>query len=276
MIITRMASCSTGSVEAPWQYRSVHYDFGGRRHAAPPVVLLHGLGSSSRDWLFQRPAFESAYPVLMVDLPGHGRSPRAARPLSVHGMAEDVARVLTKEALPASHVIGVSLGACVALALALQAPQRVRSLTLINGFARLRPAGVAGGARMLVRLALLATVPMRLVAWHVARATFPRADHADLRQLAVDSLRRTSRRSYIAAIGALLAYDVRGHLGRVQCPTLVVTGGADRTVPSSAARALAGGIPGARLLTVPGSGHAPHCDAPGVVNAAVLEFLAAI
>jgi pimeloyl-ACP methyl ester carboxylesterase len=190
-------------------------------------------------------------------------------------MAEDVMRVLMDEALPASHVIGVSLGACVGLALALQAPERVRSLTLINGFARLRPAGAAGAVRMLVRLVLLATAPMRLVAWQVARTTFPRSEQGHLRRLAADSLQRTSRRSYVAAIGALLAYDVRGHLARVRCPTLIVAGDDDRTVPRAAARALAAGIPGARLVTMPGSGHAPHCDAPAVVNAAVLEFLAA-
>ena len=240
-----------------------------------PVVLLHGLGSSSRDWAFQLPALEARYRVLAVDLPGHGHRPRSRRPLSVRGMAEEVIRVLKDEALPASHVVGVSLGACVALALALQAPERVRSLTLISGFARLRPAGATGALRMLFRLALLAAAPMRVVAWQVARTTFPRPDQEDLRRLAVDSLQRTSRREYVAAIGALLAFDARGHLGRVRCPTLVVAGGDDRTVPLSATRALAAGIPGARLVTVPASGHAPHCDAPAVVNAALLEFLAA-
>jgi pimeloyl-ACP methyl ester carboxylesterase len=240
-----------------------------------PVLLLHGLGSSSRDWAFQRRALEAQYRVLAIDLPGHGGCPRPRRPLSVHGMAEQVTRVLKDEALPPSHVIGVSLGACVALALALQASERVRSLTLISGFARLRPAGAAGGLRMLLRLALLTAAPMRLVAWQVARATFPRPGQEDLRRLAMESIQRTSRRSYVAAIGALLAFDVRGHLGRVRCPALVVAGSEDRTVPMSAARALAGGIPGARLVGVPGAGHAPHCDTPAVVNAALLEFLVA-
>jgi len=238
------------------------------------VVLLHGLGSSSRDWDFQRAALQARYRVVAIDLPGHGDRPRPRRPLSVHGMAEEVTRVLEDDAQPAAHVVGVSLGACVALALALHAPERVRSLTLISGFARLRPAGAAGGLRMLLRLALLTAAPMRLVAHQVARATFPRPEQQELRRLAAASLQRTCRRSYVAAIGALLAFDVRGHLGRVRCPTLVVAGGDDRTVPASAARALAAGIPGARLVMVPGGGHAPHCDSPATVNAALLEFLA--
>jgi 3-oxoadipate enol-lactonase len=237
-----------------------------------PVVLLHGLGSSSRDWGFQLPALEARYRVIAIDLPGRGDHARSRRPLGVHGMAEQVTRALKDEGLPASHVVGVSLGACVALALALQAPERVRSLTLISGFARLRPAGAAGALRMLFRLALLAAAPMRVVAWQVARTTFPRPEQEELRRLAVDSLQRTSRRAYVGAIGALLAFDVRSHLGRVRCPTLVVAGDHDRTVPMSATRALVAGIPGARLVTVARSGHAPHCDAPALVNAALLEF----
>jgi pimeloyl-ACP methyl ester carboxylesterase len=66
-----------------------------------------------------------------------------------------------------------------------------------------------------------------MVAWHVARTTFPRPEQGELRRL-----------------------------------------------PRSAARALAGGIRGARFVSVPGSGHAPHYDAPAVVHAAVLAFLA--
>jgi pimeloyl-ACP methyl ester carboxylesterase len=239
-----------------------------------PVVLLHGLGSSSRDWDFQRVALQARYRVIAIDLPGHGSRPRPRRPLSVHGMAGEVTRVLKDEALPAAHVVGVSLGACVALSLALQAPDRVRSLTLVSGFARLRPAGAAGGLRMLLRLALLTAAPMRLVAWQVARATFPQPEQGELRRLAAASLQRTSRRSYAAAIGALLAFDVRTRLARVRCPTLVVAGSDDRTVPASAARVLAAGIPGARVLIVPGGGHAPHCDTPAAVNAALLDFLA--
>lgn len=247
----------------------------GRTDASPTVVLLHGLGSSSQDWSLQLPALEACYCVLAVDLPGHGASPRSRRPLSVHGMAQDVARLLAGEAQAPAHVVGVSLGACVGLALAIQAPERVRSLTLVNGFARLRPTGVAGGVRMLVRLALLAVAPMRLVAWQVARATFPRAQHAALRRQAVERLSATSRRAYIASIGALIGFDVRAHFGGVRCPVLVVAGDEDRTVPLASKRELAAGIAGARLLVARGSGHVSHYDAPETVNAALLEFLAA-
>jgi pimeloyl-ACP methyl ester carboxylesterase len=240
-----------------------------------PVVLLHGLGSSSRDWTFQLPVLEARYRVLAIDLPGHGRTAPSRRPFSVHGMAEDVERRLENEALPAAHVIGVSLGACVGLALALRAPHRVRSLTIINGFAHLRPRGVTTALRMLVRLALLVAAPMPVVAWWVARITFPRPEHAALRRQAAESLTATSRRAYVTSVGALIAFDVRAQLGRVRCPVLVVAGDEDRTVPLASKRDLAAGITGARLCVAQGSGHASHYDAPETVNAALLEFLAA-
>ena len=240
-----------------------------------PVVLLHGLGSSSRDWTFQRPVLEARYRVLAIDLPGHGRTGPSRPPFSVHGMAEDVERRLERETLPAAHIIGVSLGACVGLALALRAPHRVRSLTIINGFARLRPRSVTAALRMLVRLFLLGAAPMPVLAWWVARVTFPRPEQAALRRQAVESLTATSRRAYVTSVGALIGFDVRAQLERVRCPVLVVAGDEDRTVPLASKRELAAGIAGARLLVARGSGHASHYDAPETVNAALLEFLAA-
>ena len=91
-----------------------------------------------------------------LDLPGHHRSALPAGRLTVERMAADVERLLVELGEPPVHVAGLSLGACVGLALAFQAPARVRSLTLVNGFARFRPAGAPSrgvsreGARLVV------------------------------------------------------------------------------------------------------------------------------
>lgn len=247
------------------------------RHGAsgPSVVLLHGLGSSSADWPEQQAALQGDYRVIAVDLPGHGASPLPAGPLTVEAMAGAVAALLETLDPGPAHVLGLSLGACVALRLALAAPARVRSLTLVNPFARLALTGPRDLARLALRLLLLGTAPMDAVAGHVARRLFPWPEQRALYESAVASLAGTSRAAYFAAMRALARFDARGQLAAIRQPTLVITGDRDTSVPLAAKLALAAAIPHARLLVVPGSGHATPHDQPAAFNRAVLAFLAA-
>jgi 3-oxoadipate enol-lactonase len=240
---------------------------------APAVLFLHGLGSSATDWAEQIPAFGPCCRMLLVDLPGHYRSALPSGRLTVEGMAADVERLLDHLGEPPLHAIGLSLGACVAIALALRAPARVRSLTLINGFAKLRPSSPDAALRIAIRLVLLATAPMTTVAALVARGMFPKPGQEHLYRAAVASLTRTSRRAYLSSIAALAAFDARADLARVSCPTLIVAGKCDATVALEAKQEIARGIPGARLVVVPDSGHATHYDQAEIFNRMALEFI---
>jgi pimeloyl-ACP methyl ester carboxylesterase len=251
----------------------LHYTLGGG--SGPAVVLLHGLGSSSADWSAQRPALEAGYRVLAVDLPGHGRSSLPAGRLTVEDMAADVAMLLTELDEAPAHVLGLSLGACVALRLALAWPARVRTLTLVNAFARLPAGGPGQLVRLALRAVLVGAAPMSTVAAHVARRLFPWPEQRALYEAAVASLAATPRRAYVAAMRALAMFDARGQLAAVRHPTLIVAGDRDSSVPLESKLALARGIPGARLLVVPASGHATPHDQPAVFNRALVEFLCA-
>ncbi len=250
----------------------LHYTLHGR---GAPVVLLHGLGSSSTDWPEQRAALQTRYRVVAVDLPGHGRSPLPARGLTVESMADDVAALLARLDEAPAHVLGLSLGACVALRLALAVPARVRTLTLVNPFACVRPAGPTDMARLLVRLLLLGAAPMRTMAAHVAGRLFPWPEQRALYEAAVTSLAATPRGAYVATMRALARFDARGQVAAIRQPTLIVAGDRDTSVPLAAKTSLAAAMPNARLLVVPASGHATPHDQPEAFNRAVLEFLAA-
>src|SRR5256885_1163124 len=131
---------------------SVYYERRGRTDgAAPPVLFLHGLGSSAADWAPQLGPFGERYRLLLVDLPGHWRSALPRERLTIEAMAERVDALLDQLDTPPAHVVGLSLGGSVGLELALRAPARVRSLTLVNAFARLGPPDAAGGPRLLAR-----------------------------------------------------------------------------------------------------------------------------
>lgn len=238
------------------------------------VLFLHGLGSSAADWEFQRPVFGERHRVLTVDLRGHGRSQPARGRATVERLARDVEEALAALGERAVHVVGLSLGGCVGLALAAERPARVRSLTLVNAFAKLRPNGPSGFVRMVRRVATTCVAPMPVVAAQVAGMLFPRPEQADMYRAAVARLGQNSRRTYLASMAALARFDARPRLGSVRCPTLVVVGERDRTVPRAAAEALCRGIPGAEFLIVPDSGHATPYDQPGIFNRAVLAFIA--
>ncbi|MDW8326914.1 MAG: alpha/beta fold hydrolase [Anaerolineales bacterium] len=247
----------------------LHYETYG---AGTPVVFLHGLGSGADDWALQVPAFAKRHHVITVDLRAHGRS-RHEGALTVEQMAGDVAALLEHLGAAPAHVVGLSLGGCVALAHGIHHSEQVRSLTLVNTFARFQSAGVGGLWRGVRRLWLLQFRPIRELAEFVASELFPKPEQKDLRESAIASLSRNSRETYRAALRAILRFDVRAQLGNIRCPTLVVIGERDRTVPRAAGELLARAIPGARTLVLADSGHASPMDQPEAFNAAVLGFL---
>jgi 3-oxoadipate enol-lactonase len=188
-------------------------------------------------------------------------------------MARDVAALLERLGEPAAHVVGLSLGGCVGLTLALDRPELVRSLTLVNTFARPAAAGPRGALRLATRLGLLACAPMRVVAAHVARGLFPRPEQQALYRAAVASLAGTRRLTYFASLLGLLTFDERSRLGDIRRPTLVIAGDRDTTVPLVCKQALQRSIPGAELVVVSDSGHVTPYDQASRFNALLLGFL---
>ncbi len=239
------------------------------------VVLLHGLGSCGEDWPFQLPALAPSYRVLTPDLPGHGRSTLPPGWPTVQEYARSMIDLLDGVGERAAHFVGLSLGGAVALQCALDFPHRVRSLVLVNSFARLRSAGL-GTARGLLRLALVLVGPMSWVGRWVAAGLFPQAEQAALRQAAAARLASNPRRAYLGAMYAAARFDACARLDAIACPTLIVAGESDRTVPMAAKRELAESIPGARLEVVAGSGHATPLDQPVAFNHLLTKFLAEV
>ncbi len=248
-----------------------HYTDEGQGEA---VVFLHGLGSSAADWQLQIPVFAARYRVIALDLRGHGLSQAPGQPLTLTAMAEDVAALLGDLQAAPAHVVGLSLGGCVAQVLAVSRPALVRSLTLVNTFARLRPAGWHGVRRLLKRLWLLCFASMPVNAAYIAEGLFPRPDQAPFRAAAIASLSKNSRRTYFASIRAILGFDMRARLTGLRCPTLIVAGDRDTTVSLGAKEELHRLIPGAELVIVRDSGHATPYDQMEFFNQAVIEFVA--
>ena len=241
--------------------------------AGDALLLLPGFGSDVSVFARQIPVLAASHCVRGVNPRGVGLSDAPEqRVYSIAQSARDVAAVSPSPA----HVVGASLGAAVAIELALSHPEKVRSLTLITPFHR------AGGRLLAVAEAwadLAAAVEPELLAGALLPWLFSGTFLAD------ESVRGRIRRGLAATLSrvppATLPRVTAGirewsgtrsaELDRISVPTLVLGAGEDLLTPE--AESLAGEIPGARFVAIPRAGHAVGLEAPDEVNAAMVDSL---
>ncbi len=248
----------------------------------PPLLLLHGFTGSARMWSAQVDAWSPGFRVIAPDLLGHAGSEAPDDPTSyaLERQAQTLADLLALLAAAPATVVGYSMGARLALVLALEHPASVARLVLESP-----SAGIADQADRAARRQsdehLADDIERDGVEAFVARwETMPIfASHADL-PADVQAQQRAERRRH-SAVG--LAASLRGagqgamspihdRLALITAPTLVLAGARDKS-GLERARAVAGGIPGARLEVIDSAGHTPHLEAPDVFVRLTNEFL---
>ncbi|MGB6189737.1 MAG: alpha/beta hydrolase [Aeromonas molluscorum] len=187
----------------------------------PLLLLLHGLGSSSLDWQAQLEHFSDDYRVVAIDLRGHGQSLQEG-PFDVASLAADVVRWLDEQAEPA-WIVGLSLGAMVALELALQLPEKVRGLVLINGVSEFLLDNPKDQDRHALRLKWLRWFGMRPLAWWLGRELFPGPELAQMRRTFRQRFCRNRKKVYKALLGAIPGWSVRARLGAIWQPVAIIS-----------------------------------------------------
>jgi pimeloyl-ACP methyl ester carboxylesterase len=190
--------------------------------------------------------------------------------------ASDVAALLDSLSVTQAHVLGISMGGMVAQQLALDRPQRVKSLVLVNTFSHLDISGVTALVALIRRALILQFFSMQRMGQFVARQLFPKPEQEALREITIERWAQNEKAAYQAASRAVLRFNVTERLGEIYCPTLIVAGENDRTVAPPHRKVLHRGIAGSELVIVPDSTHATPIDQPEVFNKAVLDFLARV
>lgn len=237
-----------------------------------PLLLLHGLGSSGRDWEYQYPAFTPRYRTVAPDLRGFGRSGRPPGPYPIEQHAEDMFALAENLGFDRFHVLGLSMGGALALQMAVSRSDRLRSCTVVNSLAGFCPETLGQTLAVYLRRWAFRLLGLRGFAWLIARRLFPRRDQSDLR----DQFRRrfldNDSAAYRAAFEGLIGWDVTDRLGDVRCPTLIVAADGDYW-PVSTKREYARQIPDARVTVIENSRHATPIDRPETFNERVMGFL---
>jgi pimeloyl-ACP methyl ester carboxylesterase len=219
-----------------------------------PVVLLHGGLGHSGNWGYQVPALlHAGYRVVLIDSRGQGRSTRDRRPFSYELMASDVLAVLDAVHLERAALVGWSDGACTALVLARQAPERVSGVFFFA--CNMDPSGVKEFQ------------PTPIVDRCFRRHTL---DYARL------SPTPEQFNTLLEDLGRMQRtqpnYSVQD-LAEIRVPVVIAHSEHDEFITREHAEHLARRIPGAQLVVLPGVSHFAPLQQPDQFNAALLDFL---
>ena len=239
----------------------------GGRPAKPTLVLIHGAGA---DHIFWPPEIRRLVNVrtLKLDLPGHGKS-KGPGLQSVDDYADSVISFMNAAGLSRAVFVGHALGGAIALALAIDHPERVAGIGLVSSGPRLPiAASILENAANPATYILAVQSLQRLM-------QIPQ----DLKNLKIQVFRHLSSIRPTLFHGDLCAcaqFDVTTRLGTIHTPVLVLCGNDDQLTPRHYSESLAGQISGAALQTIEGAGHLVMLEQPRRVAGLLSVFLAAI
>ena len=235
------------------------------------LLLLHGLGSSAADWTHQIERFAPDFDVVAPDFPNHGESDKGLGGLPPERLAALAVGVLDALGVDRAHVVGLSMGGCVALQLALDFPDRAATLSVANASADMRPKGLRVRLLMALRRPLFALYGMERIGREQAERLFPDPEDADAKALSLRSWNRVSRADFLDQFGIVLRWHRTARLGELAMPVLAIASEDDFS-PTAWKRAFADAVPDGRLATVPGRHMAP-LEKPAPFDAALAAFL---
>lgn len=247
----------------------LYYESAG---AGEPVLFIHGLGSSTRDWEAQSGYFAENFQVITFDVRGHGRSAKPAGPYSISLFAGDTAALIRSLAVGPVHLAGISMGGMIALQVTVDAPELVKTLTVVNSVPELILRTAGDRLRFRQRQLISKVLGMRAMGRFLARRLFPKPNHAAIRRLFADRWAENDRRAYLDALKALIGWSVTDQIAAIRCPVLFIAADHDYT-PLSLKQKYVRQIPHAELVVINDSRHATPVEQPEAFNRALAAFL---
>jgi pimeloyl-ACP methyl ester carboxylesterase len=252
----------------------------------PPVILVHGLGGSIENWVYNIEPLAQRHRVYALDLKGFGRTDKTPLLREMEELMQFVIDFMEVQEIPKASLVGNSLGGGIVLSIAIRSPEKVDKLVLVDnaGMGRdviidFRLASIPILGELLSRTSRKSVVSLwrkivydpalvtdELIEESFKLATLPGAHKALL----------TTLRAGIGIRGQRdhLTHQVLNGLPGIKAPVLIFWGREDRIIPVSHAPIAIAKIPGARLEIFDRCGHMPQLERPDEFNRLVLEFLA--
>jgi pimeloyl-ACP methyl ester carboxylesterase len=254
----------------------------------PPILLIHGITSSSRTWKRVMPRLAESHTVIAPDLLGHGRSAKPQGDYSLGAYASGIRDLLVALEVPNATVVGHSLGGGIALQFAYQFPERVGRIVLVDsgGIGHevnpLLRAAALPGAEFVLPLMFSPTLrdgALKVRGLLSRIGLQPNADIEGVSEGFASLTQADARRAFLNTVRSVI--DTKGQRVSAEdrlylagdIPTLIVWGENDRIIPLDHAHRAKGMLRGSRLEVFPGAGHFPFNDDPDRFVSVMREFI---
>lgn len=247
----------------------LHYEEYGH---GTPLILIHGLGSSSLDWELQIPTLSRHYRLIVIDVRGHGRSDKPRERYSIAGFSADLMALIEHLQLPPAHIVGLSMGGMIGFQLAVEHPQLLKSLCIVNSAPEVKVRTANDCWQWAKRWSLARVLSLETIGKALGKQLFPKPEQAHLRRKMTERWAKNHKRAYLASFDAIVGWGVQEHLSRITCPTLIISADHDYT-PVAQKEIYVKLLPAARLVVIEDSRHATPLDQPQVFNSTLLDFL---
>ena len=237
------------------------------------VTLLHGVGSHLQAWDDVAASLRDRFTLLRYDLRGHGKSGKPPGPYNLDDYVADLAALLDAQPVDRTTLVGFSFGGMLAPAFTVRHPERVRALGLGSAVAGRTPeqrAAVVKRADELGRGGASMTVGAAIERWFTPEF---RAQNPDIIERQIQRVLGNDPGGYAAAYRVFAESDLIDDLGKISCPTLVMTGDHDTGSTPTMAMAIHERIAGSRLVILPRYRHSLLIEATSDVLRELRAFL---
>jgi 3-oxoadipate enol-lactonase len=242
-----------------------------------PLLLVPALGRDRTSWGAQIPKFKKSFMCITYDPRGCGQSENPDVPYTMDQMAEDAVQLLDGLNIPKAHVLGYSMGSAVVQRMAIQYPDRMKSIVLAATWAASTP-DITIAFETLLSLAESCT-PLELekaVIWWVFSSQFINTQWNTVNKIIEDGAHNAiPSEIFISQTKACIAHNTLEELCKINCPCLIVSAEQDRLIPFEESLKVHQGISGSQYgcLSGAGSSHAFTYECADQFNQIVLDFL---
>jgi 3-oxoadipate enol-lactonase len=255
---------------------NIYYESHGSGEA---LLLIMGYGGYSGHWAPLIPSLSQEYRVISFDNRGTGRSDKPNIPYTIKMMADDAKGLLDAIGIDSAHVFGISMGGMIAQELALNYPDKVKSLilgcTFCGGAKAIQPTPEALAFLLNPEMGKMSVEEQARIAvpWLWSQEFIDKNPEAVEMYVAITSEYPTPAHGFARQAEAIMFHDTYDRLSQIKAPTLVIVGGADRIIPAENSKILASRIPNVEMVMLKNAGHGFFGEAAAETTGIILDFL---